>query len=652
MRKLLLSAILTLPILSQQSSAQKTLFTYGNIPVTDSEFLKVYKKNNVSKSVDYSEKAVKEYIDLYSLFKMKVNEANIQRVDTASSVASELDNYRRQLSKNYLTDEEVNGRLLREAYDRMKEEVRVAHILIMTPGGDTTAASKKIDSIYKAITTKKADFAKLASLYTDDKGTRNNGGEIGFMTALQTVYPFENVMYTTPVGQVSKPFRTQFGYHIVKVLEKRPARGEVKVAQILVMTPKVKGEEGVAAARRKIDTVIAALKAGESFESLVKKYSEDKFTVNNNGELAPFGVGRMVPAFDKAAFALTKKGEISEPVQTDYGIHIIKLLDKYPLKPFDSVKVQLKRKVDNDSRAQQARDIYFNKVKEANKFIEYPDNIKAIADRMNVIPDTGKAAGQFTRETFSGMNNTLFSLGGKNYAQADFIDFAYNTTQGRLMGPKQAVMRELYAMYMGKVLNDFQEHKLLEENAEFRGLMQEYRDGIMLFELMERNVWGKAAKDTAGLKAFYEQKKANYQWEPGFKGAIYVFKNEEALKKGLKAMDKKGATREDIVKAVNSESMPDGVTVQQGHYEFSKFTDVAKDKIVKGKASPAVEKNGKYIVVKADEVFTTPTVKTFEEARGYVISAYQDSLEKQWNDQLKAKYPVTINNEVLSSIVK
>jgi peptidyl-prolyl cis-trans isomerase SurA len=651
MRKLILSGLLasaiTLPVSAQ------TLFTFGNTPVTEAEFLKVYKKNSSNKAVDYSEKAIREYIDLYSLFRMKVQEANMMHLDTAASVASELDNYRRQLAKSYLTDDEVTNRLVKEAYDRSKEEVHVAHILILCPATDTIRAYRLIDSLYKVVTTQKADFSALAKEYSEDKGSKNNSGDIGFISALQTVYPFENAVYNTAPGKISAPFRTQFGYHIVKVIEKRPARGEVKVAQILVATQRSKGEEGIKEAHARVDSILAMIKKGVAFDTLVKKYSDDKFSKDKNGELPAFGVGRMVPEFDKAAFGLKKPGDITQQaIQTEYGFHIIKLIEKMPMKPFDSVKTALKRKVDNDSRAQQARDLYFEKVKQNNGFKEYPANYESFAAQLGVISEAGEKVGQFSPDMFKGNSNTLFSLGGHNYTQNDFLSFAGQTTRGSVSGSKPTVFGELYGMYKSKVINDFQEHKLVEENVEFRGLMQEYKDGIMLFELMDRNVWSKATKDSAGLRNYYEGHKDKYKWEPGFKGTVYTFKNEEIMKKGVQMLKSQPApSAEAVAKALASPAVPDAVNIQQGRYEFSKFNEVPAAKVVKGVSDPVAKGTG-FVVVKADEVYTTPSGKMFNDARGYVISNYQDQLEKDWNSQLRAKYPVKVNEETVKKIIK
>jgi peptidyl-prolyl cis-trans isomerase SurA len=655
MRKLVLTLLTTGLVTSGWA---QTLFTYGTNPVTKQEFLRNYQKNAQNKKPDLSEPALKEYLDLYSLFRMKVREAEILKLDTLESIQRELDNYRKQLAKNYLTDEEVTNRLFREAYDRMKDERHVAHILISAPpnmgASDTLKAYATIDSIYKAITQKKADFAALASKYSQDPGSKDKGGDIGFMTALQTIYPFENAVYNTPIGKVSAPFRTSLGYHVVKVIEKRPSRGEVQVAHVLVYTPKSKGKEGIDAARKRIDSAQNDLKHGVSFAEVVKKYSDDKNTINEGGVMPAFGVGRMVPAFEDAAFALKNPGDLSQPVQTDYGFHLIKLVQKTPLKPYDSMQSQIKRMVENDSRAQMARDIYFEKIKQKNGFKENKANFEEVAMALSKIPDTGASANMFKASDYNNMNKVLFTLGKNNYTQKDYVAFAEMLTRGRLVGPKNSVTRDIYNMYVSRVVNDYQEHRLVEENEDFRNLMQEYRDGIMLFELMDQNVWGKASRDTTGLKAFFEANKGKYQWEPGFTGSVYHFKDDASLTAGMKLLNgKKPANDEELITALNTEASPDAVNIQQGHYEFSRFTEVPKEKLIEGKlTAPVKNADGSFTVVKVTKVYNGPSQKSLEDARGYVVSEYQDYLEKKWNEQLRQKYPMKVENGVFSSMVK
>ena len=336
----------------------------------------------------------------------------------------------------------------------MKSEVHVAHILVSCSAtaapADTLVAYRKIDSIYNAIISGKEDFAKLASENSDDRATRENGGDIGFMTAFQTLYPFENAAYNTPVGKISKPFRTPFGYHIVKIIEKRPARGEVQVAHILIATPKSKGEQFDATAKNRADSLYRLLRQGVSFDTLVAHFSDDKLTVAEHGVIPPFGAGRMVPSFENAAFALKNPGDFSEPVKTDFGYHIIKLVRHLPLRPYDSMQAELKRRVDNDPRSQIAHEQFMDKIKKAHGFKEFPDAYNAVAAAIKAIPDTGDKASVLRTSDFKTMNEPLFELGGHPYLQSDFIALAETMTHGRLNGPREAVTRDLYKYYVDK----------------------------------------------------------------------------------------------------------------------------------------------------------------------------------------------------------
>lgn len=654
LKKTILSTIILSSIVSICNG--QTIFSYGNNNVPTAELIRSYSKNSMSQKVDYSEKAIKDYIDLYSLFKMKITEAKNLQLDTQKSVENEINNYRRQLAKSFLTDEQLNEKLVEEAYSRLKNDVRVAHILLITkPGRDTVALKKQIDSIYIQILNKKADFGAMAKLFSEDNGSKNNGGDIGYFTALQTTYPFESMAYNTPVGKISKPFKTAFGYHILKVIDKRPTKGSIKVAQILVATPKAIGEQGLALGKLRADTIQNKLKKGESFEKLVKEYSDDKFSIDNNGVLETFSIGKMTPDFENAAFALKNPGDISKTIHTEYGYHIIKLIAKYPIKSFEDSKAEITKKIENDSRAQFARDAYFEKVKQNNGFIEYNKNWEILAKNFTKIEDTGANIGVYTPDMFeTGSNNPLFSLSGKNYTQNDFMEFAANLTQGKtyIKGDKEPMFKELYKMYKTNIIHDFQEHKLEEENADFKNLMTEYKDGVLLFDLMNKKVWNKASEDTVGLKAFYQLHKEKYQWEPGFKGNIYTFKNADAFNEGKPILDKKGMTDELLIKTLNNEKVPDAIKVEDGRFEFNKFSEIPRSQFVNGKFTEPIKTADGIVIIKTTEIFNIKEAKSFNDAKGYFISSYQDKLEKEWNKELRNKYPVKINEVELKKIIK
>ncbi len=636
------------------SVSAQTLFTYGGKPVEKAQFLRVYQKNALNKKPDYSAGALRDYVDLYSLFRMKVTEAQAQHLDTGLNIRREVEGYRRQLSKNYLSDQQTQDRLVKEAYDRMKEEVHVAHILVQGPRrGDTTGQWALADSLYRALQ-KGADFATLAREYTKDEASKAAGGDLGYITGLQTVYPFESAAFSTPVGKISKPFTTQFGAHIVKVLDRRPSRGKVEVAQIMAVSPKSRGEEGIAAARRTIDSALGELTAGKPWEQVVKKYSQDKYSVDEGGVLKPFGVGETAPAFEAAAFSLRRPGDLSQPVITDYGVHLIKLVKMVPTAPFDSLKTELVRRVDNDARGQIAKDQYLQGIKARYGWKENTANYEALkAAFFQGIADTGKDAKSFRAEDYSN-GQTLLALGGENYSSADFMKFFQDATNGRVNGPKDLVLRHYYELYTSNVLQDFQLNALEKENTEYRTLLNEYRDGIMLFELMDRNVWSKASKDTLGLQAFFEDHKDKYKWDAGFAGGVYRFNTKDLAEKAVALLNKQGQMSEQgLQTGLQTDPKSGALSVQEGRYEWDRFTEVPRAQLITGKAStPKENGDGTFTVVYVKNELPAGQQKTLEEARGYAVADYQDSLEKAWNEMLRKKYPLVVNEKVLAGMVQ
>jgi peptidyl-prolyl cis-trans isomerase SurA len=634
---------------AQKKETDPILFHYGKNAVSKKEFLRMYTKNLNTQKPDFSEAAVREYLTLYSRFKMKVNEAEELRMDTLKSIDSELSTYKKQLAKTYLTDNEVKEKLIKEAYERLKKDVDVAHILISIPRGtdDTVAAYRTADSLYTALTVNKADFNTVAKNHSEDKTNADKGGRVGYFTTMQIVYPFENVAYQTPVGGISKPFKTVYGYHIIKKLGERPSRGELKVAQILIETRKSSGEEGEKAAKKKADSLVAVLRKGGDFKKLVEQHSEDKYSKNSDGELPIFGVGAMTATFEEAAFALKKAGDISEPVKTSFGYHIIKLLNKIPLKPLDSIRSELTRRVDKDGRTEAAKVEYLNRTKERLKYKEYPE---ALTELVMAIKDSDLVNGKYAAKDYKKYTRPLFEMAGTTLTQWDYAKYIEDYTKGRMYGTKESSLRSLFKNYSEKVLYDYQENSLMEQNEDYKNLLKEYRDGIMLFELTDKMVWSKSQTDTVGLKKFHTLVSSKYIWPPTVKGTLYKAKDMEtvvALKVALSKNPKPSA--DDIAKEINTESSR--LSFEKGKFEQGRFIDEIK--LEPGKFSNEYRNDdGTFGLVDVDEKFDTGTEKTLAEAKGMVVSDYQEFLEKEWIANMEMKYPVKVNEAVLKTIIK
>ncbi|GAB3292769.1 hypothetical protein GCM10027511_06230 [Hymenobacter humi] len=494
----------------------------GTYPVPANEFAYVYRKNNAS-APDYgTRQSVTDYLDLYTNFRLKVLEAEQRGLDTTQAFKRELEGYRQQLSQPYLTEKSVTDQLVREAYDRMSQEVNASHILVRvapdaTPQ-DTLAAYQKIQSIREKAAGG-ADFAQLASQLSEDPSARENAGKLGYFTAMQMVYPFESAAYTTPVGQVSAPIRTRFGYHLIKVNDRRAAQGEIKVAHLMIRMNANAPKSDSLTAKKKVDELYNRLKKGENWDKLVAQFSEDAGSAANGGELPPFGTGRMIPSFEEVAFKLQKPGDIAAPVQTPYGWHIIKLIEKQPIPKFADLEATLKSKVSKDSRSELNKAAFLKRVRKEDQFVEIPA-AKAYAFSK---ADTALVAGRFkyaapTTVAKAGKgaandNSALFTIMGKPYAVKDFLTFAQQNQRPRTGAQPSFAMQQLYDQYVEQSLTEFEKNSLENKYEDYRMLVKEYRDGILLFQLMDEKVWSKAIEDTVGLKKYFAANQAKYQWD-------------------------------------------------------------------------------------------------------------------------------------------
>ena len=646
---LLLAVMMILPaatVNAQAPSNDPVLMTIAGTSITRSEFEKVYRKNNNKEGATDMDD-LREYLDLYINYKLKVKEAEEEKMDTSAAFINELKGYRKQLAQPYLSDKEVTDALIKEAYDRMQKDVRASHILInVAPDAlpkDTIFAYNRIMKIRDMIL-KGADFGKVAKDSSNDQSARENNGDLGYFTGMQMVYPFETAAYNTPVGQISMPVRTKFGYHIIKVIDVRAAQGEIKVAHIMIKSPAAAPDSVSRQAKQKIDEIYAKLQAGEKFEDLAMKFSDDKGSAKSGGALPPFGTGRMVPEFEKAAFDLKNDGDFSQPVKTSYGWHIIKRLEKKPVPSFEQKKNELKTQVARDSRAEVSKNSMITRIKKDYGFKEVPKNKDLFINSL----DSTVVKGEWTTEKAVAFDKPLFTLGTKTYTQKDFATYVANHQSKRANTTPKQVGNTLYGQFVEESCLSYEESQLENKYPEFKALIQEYRDGILLFDLTDKKVWSKAVKDTAGLKAFYETNKNNYMWETRCDAVIYTCANASIASKARKML-KKNYTSTDIQNELNKDSQLN-FSVKEGLFLKGENAIVDSIQWVKG-MTPDMNRNNSVVFVNIKEVLA-PTPKTLEEAKGVVTADYQNYLEKEWIAQLRAKYPVQVNQEVVNSFAK
>ncbi len=622
----------------------------GGDAVTRAEFESIYRKNN-SKDTASSRKALEEYLQLFINFKLKVKAAKVAGKDTAKAFQTELKGYRRQLAQPYLTDKNVNDKLIQEAYDRSKKDVKASHILISLPSEplpkDTLAAYTKAMKIRERLI-KGEDFALLARQNSEDPSAKQNDGDLGYFTSMMMVYPFESAAYLTPIGEISAPVRTKFGYHILKVTNVRDAQGQVHVAHIMVKNPENAKDSIIAENKKKIDEINSKIKKGDDFGQLASQFSDDRSSGKNGGQLPWFGTGKMVPEFEKVAFELKNDNEVSEPFRTPYGWHIVKRLERKGVQSFDEVKAELKSKISKDSRSQLSSDAVIARVKKENGFTE---DFKAL-DEFILKVDTSFLSGRWKSDGVKTMLKPLFVLGKEASTQYDFAEFlVQNQSRQTKDNNLEALVRKSYDYFKNEKVKAYEDVRLEQKYPEFRMLMQEYRDGIMLFEITDENVWSKALKDTIGLEEFHKQNLANYMWGNRVEAVVYKSKDVKIAKATRKMVAKraKKGTSIDAIRAEVNESSQLNLQTEKG--SFSKGDNETVDGVnwVLGISADKVNADGSVTFVEITKILE-PTPKTLQEARGLITADYQTYLEQKWIKELQSKYPVEVKRDIFDSI--
>lgn len=513
------------------------MLTIGPNQIKTSDFKYVYNKNNASAPDAYSEKSLREYLELYTNFRLKILEAEAEGRDTLKDFKAELEGYRKQLAQPYLTEKGVTEQLIKEAYERMKEEVSASHILLnVSPDAepkDTLAAYTKIME-YRSKALAGENFDTLARRYSQDPSAKQNFGKLGYFTALQMVYPFEEAAYKTPVGSISMPVRTRFGYHILKVTGRRPSRGEVKVAHIMIRAGEGISKEDSIAAKQKIEELYAKIQAGENWSELCSQFSDDYNSKTNGGELQTFASNQLgVASFEDAAFGLAKPGDISSPIKTPYGWHILKLIEKKPLKSFSEMESGIKTKVQKDSRSDMNKTIFIQKRK---KEYNYTENAAILNNVFNTA-DSSLVKGTFSyKSDNTSLKLPLITIGTKTYSLKDFYDYVSANQKPKQEMSPSAIQRSNFKAFSEKVVMDYEESRLADKYEDYRMLYDEYKDGILLFSLMDEKVWTKAVNDTLGLAAFFEKNKKNYTWKPRNEAIVLNAADEPTLIKAINTL--------------------------------------------------------------------------------------------------------------------
>jgi len=622
----------------------QTLVSYGKQTISRQEFLTAFRKNNTHTKA--TEKAYRDYLNLYIRYKLKVEAARDLKLDTLAGQITELKNFKSQIVDQFIHDEVSLNQMAREAFVRSQRDLRISYIFVAAPKNaspaDTVKAWQKIRDAYKALNSKK-DFGETAVLYSEDPNVKENRGDLGYITVFDLPYAMETVAYNTLPGKFSPVFRTNGGYIILKTTAQRPAEGLIKIAQILIIFPFEAKEAEKLSTRQRADSIYQALRNGADFGTLARKYSGDNLSYQLGGVLPEFGIGKYEAGFENAAFNLKKDGDISQPYQSSFGYHIIKRLSRNPVPAKADQKAldRMKEKIKTDPRVAISKKRMTQTILKQTQFKEYLPQGNRLWDY------TDSALLNKPPATNAGITDQslLFQFPDKKYTVGDWVNYRRNlrSSPNITSGKTNSDILDLYRQ---TIAFDYYREHLEKYNASFAAQVNEFSDGNLLFEIMQRQIWNRAVADSGGLKKYYESNIKRYWWKPGAEAIIFNTPNLNVAKKLEGELAKSITNWRETV-----DSYAGQIHADSGRFELSQIP--GKQFVAAGKFSQMTTNSDQtiqcaYII----REYNVSSPRTYEEARGLVINDYQNELEDQWIEELKKKYPVTVSETVFRTLPK
>lgn len=621
-------------------SYSQVLFTYGSHSVTAAEFLKAFNKNKTDSSNDSA--AMQNYLDLYINFKLKVQAAKDMRLDTLASMKADVQNFRSQIQGNYLTDQKEIQNLTDEAFKRSQKDIHTVYYLIKpAENADSSKFVSEIKRLAKELKTNKG--ADILSQIKSNNLFKTETGDLGYITVFTLPYAFENIIYGLKPGQESVPYAGKNGWYIFKNIGERKAVGKITVAQILFAIP-----EGVTNQRKEIkklaDSVYDALKKGSDFATLTKEFSDDKSTFLNGGLVPEFGTAKYDSTFENHAFSLKENGAISPPFATKFGYHIVKRISANPVpieKNDETFMYNLKQEVLKDSRSEIAQQKFVAKIL---PLIGYK---KTSVNEQNLwnVTDSLLKNKDFVSPKINAQTVLFTFNNGSKVKVSDWISYLKNKSSGEEITDKK--YEKIFQHFSDAFAIANYASRLENFDPAFKAQLDEFKEGNLLFQVMQQKVWDKAAEDSAGLKTFYEQHKEKYLWNRSADAIIFSCSSLAVANNTILQL-RKGQPWRQIVNENSSEIQADS-----GRFDLGQIPVVDRTNFTDGLITlPVVNKNdGTAVFAKILKIYPANEPRKFEDARGLVITDYQNYIEQKWITQLKKKYPVKVNESVFQSLI-
>jgi len=649
--KIRVTLLILLSLVNATCSAQllsdQILMNVAGKDVAAGEFIRMYLK---SSDVGKNPGNLDDYLQQFIVFKLKVADAIHEGIDTTKAFRNELNGYRNQLAQNYLTDNQVKEKLLQKTYQRSLIEINAWHILVSCPDGakpeDTLNAWQKATAVRERIINGES-FEQVARGTSDDPSVKINGGNLGYFTVFQMIMPFEDSAYKLKKGAISEPVRTPYGYHIIKVADKRASRGKILVAHIMKASPPGTDEKAAKQAEESINDIYKELQSGASFSSLAEKYSDHKESASNGGKLNWFGTGEIIPDFSEAAFAITDTGKYTKPIRTIYGWHIIKLLARKAPGTFEETRSYLESKINQSYLNSLSKKSLVDKLKKDYNFRINQGALDWFVKNTDTLIISGSA--KYNRNNLPSGN--LYSFADQHLSVKEFAAFVEK--RGPIIvikDPTWFINQTIDASITDRIIK--YENSILEKKyPDFRYLMNEFHDGILLFEISGRKVWNRVQEDSAGLKRYYEDNKQNYLTRKCIEAKIYLLhdqKGKKSLYSAYRKYSRKSRTDQLLLAKFNNKN-DSLLTITDGRWFKGDNKEIDNIQWVTGAQN--IETNSLPTVFVISRIIN-PEPKPFKEVQGEIMTAYQDYLENEWIKQLKAEYNVKIDDIVYDKVKK
>ena len=637
---LLVLGITATPVFSQ------TLFTYGNNPVSKEEFLSAYNKNKTP--VEDKETSLREYLGLYSNFKLKVKAAQDMHLDTSRQLKTDLKSFASQVAESYMNDEEKVNELIDVVIERSKKDIHIVHFYTPLPTNTgkiaISQATKAMEELAKTLRPETIDYTSAINKLSI-KDVSITVKDIGYITVLLLPYEMENIVYNLNPGNSSKVYRTKNGLHIFKNAGERESMGRWKIAQILFIFPPQANPNQIKNIQYKADSVYALLKAGADFSAMAKQWSDDKLTAQDGGEMPEFGTGKFEMPFESKVLELQKDGDISTPILTSFGYHIIKRLHQTPVPPKkieEHYRAQLKEQIEKDERLNVIKENFIKSITKKTGFkrngvIKVTDLYKfsdsVVKNKIvNKYPINNKIIFSFTKANIKGINWLNFV---KDYKLNIDVYKGENN-------------KALFNKFISISIADYYKEHLEEYSHAFRHQLQEFKEGNMLFEIMERKIWTKASNDTSGLKKYFTVHQNNYKWVSSAKVILFNCANINIANEAIKSL-KNGNNWKEITEKSGGKIQSDS-----NRYEIAQLQLATNETVVNGLISSPIINSGDNTTsfVQVLQLFPDKQQRNYNEAKGLVINDYQNYLEEIWILNLKKKYPVKINENIFQFLLK